>query len=202
MAFWLEGGSLLDRSGNNRHLTPLNPSTPPTKATGIDNKQILRWNGTGTQELQTNPFLAGTTGATLYCVFTVSGNTNYGLVRTQSGIDDFWRFVNNSAGYFGVFRNIRYEAYPLNMPVSGSHLVSVHSNGTNYEVIQNTVSKGVQSSSYVPGNVFRVGVNNLPFNGDIALILVYPYHINKTSQEHTNIITAIKQFYPSLPFTI
>lgn len=202
MAFWLEGGSYQDRSGNNRHLTPLNPNTPPIKAVGLDNKQVLRWNGTGSQELQRDPFLNGTTAATLYCVFTVLANNHYGLVRTQSGLGDYWRFTQNAAGYFGLFRNIRFEAYPLNMPSSGSHLVSIHANGTNYEVIQNNVSKGVQSSGYTPGNVFRVGVNDLLFNGDIALILLYPYHINKTTLEHTNIITEIKNFYPSLPFTI
>ncbi|WP_427159410.1 hypothetical protein ACQFX9_25825 [Aliinostoc sp. HNIBRCY26] len=201
MVFWLEGGSYSDRSGSGNNLTPVNASTPPTKAVGIDNKQILRWNGSSNQELQGTPFLNGTSGATLYTVFTVNSSNHYGIVRTQSGLGDYWRFSVNSAGYFGVFRSSRFEAYPLDMPQSGSHLISVHANGTNYEVIQNKVSKGVQSSAYTPGNVFRVGVNDLPFTGDIALILVYPYHISKTSQEHLNILAAIKQFYPSLPFT-
>lgn len=201
MRFWLEGGSLSDRSGNNYGVTPINASSPPNKVLGLDNKFVLRWNGSATQELQVTPFLAGTTSATLYAVYTVASNNNYSIVRTAN-LDDFWYFNQNNAGYLGVFRSSRFEAYPLNMPASGHALVSIHANTTQQEVVVNNSARGVQNSNYSAGDRFRIGANNRAFNGDIALLLVYPYFINRTSQEHQSIITAIKSFYPSLPFTL
>jgi hypothetical protein len=201
MRFWLEGGSLSDRSGNNYSVTPINASSPPNKALGLDNKFVLRWNGSATQELQVTPFLAGTTSATLYAVYSVASNNHYGIVRTAN-LEDFWYFNQNNAGYFGVFRSSRFEAYPLNMPSFGNALVSIHANTTQQEIIVNNSARGIQTSTYSPGDRFRIGVNNRNFNGDIALILVYPYFINKTSQEHQLILSSIKSFYPSLPFTL
>lgn len=200
MSLRLDDGSLLDKSGNNNNASPVGANSPSV-ATGLDSKQVLRWNGAGNQELQINPFLSGTSEATLYCVFTVSANTNYNLIRTAN-IDDYWRFTNNGAGYFGTFQSSRIEAYPLGMPSSGSHLVSIHASANSYEVILDNVSKGVQSRSYSAGDRFRIGTNDKAFNGDIALILVYPQYIDKASTTHINCVQTIKSSYPSLPFTI
>lgn len=200
MALWIEGGSLTDKSSNGRNASPVGANSPAT-VTGVDGKQVFRWAGTSNQELQVTPFLTGTSGATLYCVFTVSANTNYNLIKTAN-IDDYWRLSSNSDGYIGTFRNTRISNYPSGMPSSGSHLVSIHANSSGYEVILDNVSKGLRSETYSAGDRFRVGTNDKAFNGDIALILVYPYWINKTSYDHTSCVQAIKQFYPSLPFII
>ncbi|MEH1905827.1 MAG: hypothetical protein V7L04_31730 [Nostoc sp.] len=198
MALWLDNGSLTDKSGNNRNASPIGVNSPSV-ATGIDDKQVLRWDGTGRQELQIPPFLSNTTGATLYCVCTINGGDNYNLVRTFS-IDDYWKFVSVS-GYFGTFRNSRYEGYPSGMPSTGNHLISIHASATDYEVVVDTISKGVQQSSYVPGDRFRIGVNDKVFNGDIALLLVYPQYTQPGSTSDLGVRSTIKSIYPSLPFS-
>lgn len=200
MAFWLENGELTDKSGNGRNATPVGVNRPVV-AVGIDGKNVLRWGGTSNQELQVSPFLAGTTGATLYCVFSVSANTNYNLVKTAN-LDDYWRLSSNSAGYIGTFRNARIEQYPAGMPQSGHHLVTVHANASGYEVTLDNSSKGLRAETYFAGDRFRIGTNDKAFNGDIALILCYPYWIGRSSIEHISCVEAIKQFYPSLPFTL
>lgn len=195
---WLEG-SLTDQSGNNRNASPVGANSPSV-VTGLNSKPALRWNGSGNQELQVSPFLSGTTDATLYCVFTVSANTNYNLVRTAN-LDDYWRFTSNGAGYLGVFRSGRFEGFPSAMPSSGSHLISIHADGTNYEVLLNNQSIGSTSSSYSPGDRFRIGTNDKAFNGDISLLMVYPF-VSPSSSEHQNQVLAIKQNYPSLSLFI
>ncbi|MEH2250066.1 hypothetical protein [Nostoc sp.] len=198
MALLLDGGSLTDKSGNNRNASPVGVNSP-TAVTGIDGKQVLRWSGAGNQELLIPPFLANTSGATLYCVCAINGGDNYNLVRT-SPIDDYWKFVSGS-GYFGTFRDSRYEGYPSNMPSTGSHLVSIHASANSYEVVVDTVSKGVQSSTYVPGDRFRIGVNDKVFTGDIALLLIYPQFTQPGSTSDLGVRNAIKSAYPSLPFS-
>lgn len=195
---WLEG-SLTDRSGNNRNASPIGANSP-TIVTGLSNKPALRWNGSGSQELQVTPFLSGTNGATLYCVFTVSANTHYTLVQTAN-LDDYWRFSNDGSGYIGTFLASRREGYPASMPNSGSHLVSIHATGSSYEVLVNNQSRGLVNANYTPGNRFRIGSNSKPFNGDISLLMVYPF-ISPTSTEHRNHVLAIKQNYPSLSLFI
>ncbi|MEH2461139.1 hypothetical protein [Nostoc sp.] len=198
MALLLDGGSLIDKSGNNRNASPVGANTPAI-ATGLDGKQVFRWDGTGTQELQVLPFLSNTTGATLYCVCTLGSSDNYNLVRTAA-LDDYWKFVEGS-GYFGTFRNSRYEGYPSSMPSAGSHLISIHASVDSYEVVVDTVSKGVRPSSYVPGDRFRIGVNDKLFTGDIALLLVYPQYTQQGSTSDLGVKNAIKSAYPSLPFS-
>ena len=84
------------------------------------------------------------------------------------------------------------------MPTTGNHLLSIHADSSSYEVLLNNVSEGAQSPGFSPGDRFIIGANDKPFNGDIALILVYPFFINKTSTEHTSIVNSIKTVYPSL----
>jgi hypothetical protein len=191
---WLEG-SLTDQSGNNRNASPVGTNSP-TIVTGLDNKPALRWNGSGNQELQISPFLSGTSGVTLYCVFTISANTNYNLIRTAN-LDDYWRFSNDGAGYIGAFLADRRNGYPSSMPSSGSHLVSIHATGSNYEVLVDNQSKGLVTANYTPGDRFRIVTNDKPFNGDVSLLMVYPY-FSPTSTEHRNHVLAVKQNYPSL----
>ena len=196
MNFWLDGSGLTDLSGNGNNLTPVG-SNAPSKTTGLDKQPVLRWNGSGTQELQATPFLNQTTGATLYIVFTVSGNTNYNLVRTNS-LDDYWHFQNGN-GYIGSFLSSRCEGYPASMPSSGSHLVSIHTNSSCYEVLLDNVSKGLISGNlYNSGPLFRIGTNDKNFQGDIGTLLIYPFFIDTTSSAHAQNIQAFKNLYPSL----
>lgn len=198
MRLLLEFGSLQDQSGLNNHAYSLSGVLPQV-VNGLNNQKVLRFSGAGNQELEVPYFLAQTTAATLYCVFTVSVNSNYTLVRTAA-LDDYWRFINDGNGYFGTFLSARRDSYPLAMPSSGSHLVSIHASATNYEVILDKVSKGVVSNAYSSGNRFRIATDDKPFTGDIALILVYPSLIAKTSTIHASILSLIKANYPSLPF--
>ncbi|MEH1893173.1 MAG: hypothetical protein V7K92_28410 [Nostoc sp.] len=193
------GTQVKDKSGNNRNATPVGDNAP-LPATGLDKKQVLRWNGTGTQELQITPFLSGTTGITLYCVYTVAGGVdNYNLVRTAD-LNDFWKFVQGP-GYIGTFRSSRLEAYPPAMPTEGNHLLSIHASSTTYEVVVDTISKGLQPAAYSPGDRFRIGVNNCVFTGDIALLLVYPQYTQPGSTSDLGVRSMIKSTYPSLPFS-
>lgn len=198
MALLLDNGSLADKSGNNRNAVPTGLNSPSV-ARGLDGKQVLRWNGTGDQELQIPPFLGNTNGATLYCVCSIYAGDNYNLVRTYP-IDDYWKFVAGT-GYFGTFRSSRYNGYPSSMPSTGNHLISIHASPTDYEVVVDTISKGVQESSYVPGDRFRIGVNDKVFSGDIALLLVYPQYTPPGSTSDLGVRNSIKLAYPSLPFS-
>jgi hypothetical protein len=201
MSLWIEG-SLVDKSSNNRTISPVG-TLSPSIAVGLDNKNVLRWSGAGNQELQVTPFLTGTTGATVYVVYTVNSPTvNYNLIRT-SNVDDYWRFSGDTHGYIGTFRNNRGNQYPLSMPNTGSHLISIHATGTNYEVILDKVSKGMDiGTTYTPGDRFRIVTNDKAFAGDVSLILVYPTFIDKASTNHNSILQTIKNNYPSLPFTL
>ncbi|MEH2302866.1 MAG: hypothetical protein V7K88_28790 [Nostoc sp.] len=195
MALLLDGGSLIDKSGNSRNASPIGDNSP-LPATGIDGKKVLRWNGSGNQELQVTDFLDGTTGATLYCVYSVTGTGNYNLVRTYA-LDDYWHFIDGN-GYIGTFQNVRHEAYPPSMPNSGNHLISIHASSTSYEVVLDTISKGSQSSSYASGDRFRIGTNDKSFSGDIALLLVYPQYVQPNSTSDLGVRNSIKSAYPSL----
>jgi hypothetical protein len=196
MKLWIENGNLLDKSGNSNNATSV-IGTSPTVAIGLDNKNVLRWNGSASQELQISPFLTDATEATVYVVFTISTNNNYNLIRTKN-LDDYWRFSNDGNGYIGTFLAGRVNAYPSEMPLEGSHLISIHAKNNSYEVLVNNLGKGVQDLSFDPGDRFRIGTNDKNFNGDIALILVYDSWIDKESQDHEDIVAAIKSNYPSL----
>jgi hypothetical protein len=192
-------GSLIDTSGNNRTVSLI--GNAPSIITGLDNRPTLRFSGASNQELSVNPFLSGTSGATLYIVFTPNDD-QYNLIKTGN-MDDYWRFSGNAAGYFGTFRNARYEAYPLNMPTSGSHLISIHASGSNYEVFQNNVSKGSRTdSAYTPGDRFRIASDDKRYTGDISLLLVYSRYLAPTSNSHLINVQTIKSKFPSLPFTL
>ncbi|WP_298908749.1 hypothetical protein [uncultured Nostoc sp.] len=198
MALLLEGGSLVDKSNNARDASPFG-SNSPSLATGIDGKSVLRWNGSGTQELQIAPFLGNAVGATIYCVFTIYQADNYNLVRTF-GLDDYWKFVSGS-GYFRTFRNSRFDGYPASMPSTGSHLVSIHADFNTYEVMVDRISKGQQQSTFTPGDRFRIGTKDKLFTGDIATLLVYPEYISPNSTKDVAVKNTIKSNYPSLSFS-
>lgn len=198
MRLWLDGGSLSDKSGDGNDATPVGASAP-TITNDSSGKPALKWNGSGTQELQVTPFLSDVNAATLYCVFTASDG-NYNLART-SALDDYWRFVSG-AGYFGTFSASRRDNYPATMPSTGNHLLSIHSQNGHYEILLDNVSSGVQTGNFVAGDRFRIGTNDKVFSGDISLMLVYPNFINKSSTIHSDCVSAIKANYSSLTFTV
>lgn len=192
-------GSLTDTSGNGRNAFP--NAFPPTTATGIDSQPVLRWDGSGSQEIEVSAFLNNAFGATLYCVYTVNSVVNdnhYNLARTTN-LDDFWYYSYNNNGYIGTFLGTRTENYPLEMPSSGSHLISIHATSDNYEVLIDEVSKGnPPSHNFNLGDRFVISPNDRPFNGDLALMLVYPQFIPPGSANHQAIVSAIGVNFPSL----
>ncbi|BAT53776.1 hypothetical protein NOS3756_27390 [Nostoc sp. NIES-3756] len=192
-------GILTDTSGNNRSVTPT--ANSPLLTTGFDDRPTIRFTESSVQELTVSPFLSGTTGATLYIVFCPNNDSQYNLIRTAN-LDDYWRFSGNGAGYFGTFRSSRFEAYPLNMPTSGNHLISIHANASSYEVIQNNTSKGSQPSTYAPGDRFIIAAENQRYSGDISLVIAYPFYIAPSANTHTLNVQTIKSKFPSLPFTL
>jgi hypothetical protein len=199
MRLLLDAGSFQDRSGFGNNPTSVAGALPQV-VTGLDEQKVWRFNGSGTQELQIPYFMGDTTAATLYCVFTVNSTSSYNLVRTVN-TDDYWRFANDGNGYIGTFLNGRVNSYPAAMPSFGNHLVSIHASASTYEVILDKISKGLINAGYFSGDRFRIVTNDKPFNGDVALILVYPYLIDNTSLLHKEIVSTIKASYPSLPFT-
>jgi hypothetical protein len=102
-------------------------------------------------------------------------------------------------GYFGTFCGARFNNYPLNMPISGNHLISIHANSSEYEVLLDNISKGIQEGNYYnPGTLFEIATNDKAFGGDISCLIVYPFFIDKTSASHAQNISAFNNLYPAL----
>ena len=200
MTLWLRG-STTDLSGLDNNAVTASGFSPPTAATGFDNRPALRFDSG--QELNVPVFLNSATAATLYMVWSPN-RTQYLALRTNE-IDAYWRFSDTSGpGYFAVFRSSRLESYPSSVPASGNHLISIHSKSDSYEIFINGVSAGIRSGAFSVGDRFRIGFGGASktYIGDISEIIVYPTFVNPESDDHLLNLAYAKQRYPSLALTL
>lgn len=195
-------GSLSDSSGYSNLVTPTPGQQNPVQVIGLDNNPSLALQSNLTElSIPTLPSKLIENGATLYLVYSNFNSPVEGLINT-SGADNWWRFSLNGHGYFGIFRNQRTEQYPQNMPVTGNYFVSIHSRASDYEVFVNNQSKGVVAGSYWGGDRFIICPQGRACNCSLALLLVVPFWVDKTSFFHQRKVEAIKGKFPSLPFSI
>lgn len=116
------------------------------------------------------------TAATLLVVVQLNNATTYSVYGTRDN-SDRWRYEGDGAGYFGVFRGTRLGAYPPAMPTSGTHLFTVRSSATHYEVSQDGTSFGAQAADHDGGSFHTLGSSPNVYDflaGDLAEVLVYP----------------------------
>lgn len=195
-------GSLNDVSGYSNTVTPTSGQQNPVQVVGLDNNPVLAFQSNINEiSIPTLPSKLTQDGATIYIVYSNFNNPVEELVRTSS-VDSWWRFSFNGHGYFGILRNQRAEQYPQNMPQTGNYLVSIHSRSSDYEVFINNQTKGVVSGSYWGGDRFIICPQGRVCNCSLALLLVVPFWVDKTSFYHQRKLTTIKAKFPSLPFTL
>lgn len=195
-------GGLNDESGYSNLISPTSGQQNPVQAVGLDGNPILALQSNTTElSVPTLPSKLIENGATLYLVYSNFGSAIEGLINT-SNADNWWRFSLNGHGYFGIFRNVRTEQYPQNMPITGNYLVSIHSRDSDYEVFINNQTKGVVSGSYWAGDRFIICPQGRICNCSLALLLVVPFWVDKLSFFHQRKLQAIKGRFPSLPFSI
>ena len=204
-------GSTTDASGYGNNAVN-SGSAYPTQVTGLDGQPALNFASTNSQlrcqNLQSS--LTGSTGATIYTVFRPQ-NSEFSLCEhtATNQFDSWWRWSGSSRGYIGLFRNIRVDHYPFSVSVGNWQCWSIHSRASDYEVIINKASQGVQvagingvSGTYWQGNDFFVSPNWRSFLGDLALLIVIPYWVDKAGTFHQAKMAAIKGRFLSLPFTV
>jgi|GEM_PF-6886706 len=165
--------------------------------TGINNLPSFQF-ASNQLTLGSNP--SGASGSTLYIVYSAQ-NSNYNLVRTLGGLDDYWYFSGDGNGYIGTFLNSRDSTYPASMPSSGNHLITIHANNNssnNYQVFLDGVSKGVVTATYNQGNEFVIATTDKPYSGQIQFMAVYPSYLSPTGSIHQTNYSAIKSLYTTL----
>jgi hypothetical protein len=197
-------GSLNDESGYSNVVTPLAGQSNPTQILGLDNRPALALINHQTQLSVSNipSLLAGSAGATLYIVYSVSVlNGCENLIATNAA-DNWWRWGQDGNGYISVFRSTRLEMYPPNMPASGNFFVSIHSRSSDYELILNGETKGVVGGNWFGGDRFQICPPGKGCTCNLSLLLVVPFWVDKNSLFHKQKLTAIKGRFPSLPFTV
>lgn len=105
----------------------------------------------------------------------VSGSFDYSIFTNGTVGDSFWRFSGDGNGYIGVFRTARINAYPMAMPITGSHIFTVAS-GADYEIRVDGASKGIQTGSFsavsAASQIGARGASEIPFAGDYSAVWV------------------------------
>lgn len=201
-------GSTSDASGNNNNA--VNTGTNyPTQVTGLDNQPALNFIFGNSQlrcpNLQAS--LANSQGTTVYAVFQPLNN-EFCLCEHTAGnqFDNWWRWASNGRSYMGIFRSTRLESL-FSVTVGMWQCWSIHSRNSDYEVIINKASQGVQvsgvnsvSGGFWQGNDFYISPNWRYMLGNLALLIVVPYWVDKASLFHQAKMAAIKGRFPSLPF--
>jgi autotransporter-associated beta strand protein len=114
------------------------------------------------------------TAATVFVMTTLNNDTGYALVSTNPTADEWWRWDGNGRSYSALFRSSRLESY-CPMPSSGTHLFSVTSAASAWQMWIDGSNQGVSAGSYSAGGVHVIGNNNRNryLNGDIAEVIEY-----------------------------
>lgn len=171
---------LADKSGQAHHATQVTDSNMPLwVSNGQNGLGVLSFLEASSHTLTVNASVGGTTSATAFTSYTPSDNS-FGVLGTRHN-DSYFRYFD-SFGYIGTFRTSRVEAYPSAMPNTGSHIVSLTSSASAYEVFLDGLSKGSTPPDYNAGNHLTLGqLNNTgPYNGTIADAIIYGIDLTTT----------------------
>lgn len=166
---------LSDRSGNARHGTQEDATKRALYKTNVLNGKpgALFDNVDDTYSLGTLSSVFATAG-TCYVVATVN-DTNYAIVDGSSN-GGLWRFSGDGHGYMGLWRVTRLTGYPASpfMPSTGSHVLSVRSDASSYEMFKTGTSAGVQAADHSGGDaVYGISGTTKNFGGHIFRVLLY-----------------------------
>jgi hypothetical protein len=176
--------SWTDSSGNGRHATQGTSGARPIYKTSILNGQpVVRFDGVDDYLFLGNLSAAFPSAATLFVVCTISGTgpgmSGYSVYGT--GDNDAWWWHASGDGYQGAFRATRAEAFPSGGTNSGTHLFTLQSSASLYEMFHNGSSLGTYSAGYNAGTAHYIAsldVSGGPrgdryLKGDIAEIVIY-----------------------------
>jgi hypothetical protein len=183
-ALWLDASQLTgltdgatvatwtDMSGNGNNAA-WSKGTPTYRTNVLNGQPTLRF-GTGDMFATADLSAQFPTAATLFIVATV-GSDRYDILYTGANADEWWRYHGDGLSYPAVFRSPRVGGYCL-MPTTGTHLFTVSSSSSAWQMWINGSSQGVAGGSYNAGGIQKIPGNDQPgrpFAGDIAEVLEY-----------------------------
>lgn len=164
-----------DSSGNGNDVAQSTSGNKPLFKTAILNgKAVVRFDGS--DDYLTRAALS-VSAATMFIVVTPTGNQSWSAASTENN-SDYWRTAfGGGEGYFGIFRTTRIDLYPNTaVPNSGTHLFTITSSGSGYEVRIDGTGQGAQAAGFSAGSFFTIGASDggvRSINGDVAEVLVY-----------------------------
>jgi hypothetical protein len=163
-----------DNSGANHDATQGNSGLQPTyKTAALNGLPVVRFDGTDNFLELGNLSASFPSAATLFVAATLN-DTIYVLYDTDAGLDAYYSFTG--AGYWGTFTASRRDNYPAVVPTAGSHIFSLVSSASTYQVSFDGVAEPAQAAGYLAGTLHRIGCNGQDhafLAGDIAEVLVY-----------------------------
>jgi hypothetical protein len=188
LEIWLKGNDLVgadgaaiatwaDASGNGRDATQATAGFRPLKKVAVLNgKNVARFDGTddimGMGDLTAGPFLTG--AASVFVVVTINTDVEWSAYATDATGDFFLHNSGNS--YFGAHRADRPNMGAFGMPTTGSHLVTIESSASSYDIRLDGVAVHSEAANFTSGApIVTVGgaTGGGLLNGDVAELLVY-----------------------------
>ena len=184
LALWLDASQLTglsddatvdtwtDMSGVGND-APKTAGTPIYKTGVLNGQPVIRFNNTSAFTTA-NLSAQFPSAVTVFIVTTINNDNNYTLVKANpNSADEWWRY-DNGKSYPAVFRSSRLETY-CDMPNSGSHLFTISSSASAWEMWKDGASQGVAGAAYNAGGALVIGNGSSGggLNGDIAEILIY-----------------------------
>jgi autotransporter-associated beta strand protein len=168
-----------DKSGLTGNDALRTAGSPKYKTNVLSGKPVIRFDNASsftTADLSSQ----FPTAATVFVMTTINSDSAYTLVNTKAGADEWWRYDGNGRSYSALFRSSRVESY-CDMPSSGTHLFSVSSAATAWQMWIDGSNKGVAAGAYGAGGVHVIGnnSNNRFLNGDIAEVIEYDRVLNE-----------------------
>jgi hypothetical protein len=148
-----------DQSGNTRNATQATAANqPPYAASAVNSLPSAYFSDAGHYRLTIgNIGAAFSSAASMIAAYNLNdvGGYNTVVFRTKAN-DSYWRHVGG-AGYFGVFRTSRLEAFPAAPPTNGIYTTSVISNATNYRIFYDGTPETPQAAGFNAGDDFEMG---------------------------------------------
>jgi hypothetical protein len=191
---WLEADALsladtdpvatwTDSSGNGHDFTAAGGVRPIYRTGILNGLPVVRF---ATDDEMTSD-LTGVfaSAATLFVVYTVSGDTDYSIYETTTTGDGFWRWSGDGNGYARTFRSARIATYPLATATTGTRVASVVSSGSTFQVYFDGVGQGAQAAAFSGGTTHVLGsAGGKEFlEGDIAEVIAYDSALSDSDRQ-------------------
>jgi len=188
-----------DSSGNGFNASQgASTSQPVLVKSVLNGRPVVRFDGVNDSLVTTDLSGQFPAAATLFVVTTISNDASYELVYTAAHWDEWWRFNGDSKSYPAVFRTPRIEQY-CQMPGSGSHLFSVSSSASTWEMWIDGVTQGASTNgSFSAGGTQTIGSGGSggPLCGDIAEIIEYNRDLTTDERDRVSMYLAEKYALP------